>query len=97
VRRASPPTGQALRRLADHFKLLTVPARARVMLLLADGERSVAEVADELGSIMAIASQHLAALRQAGLVWCQRDGRRRLYILTEDGREILRAVEAAAA
>ncbi len=61
------------------FRALASPARRRVLRLVADGGRSVGELADELGVSQPAASQHLAALRTGGLVTVEIDGRRRIY------------------
>ena len=49
-------------------KALASPHRLELLELLAQGERSVDDVATEVGMSMANASQHLQALREAGMV-----------------------------
>lgn len=61
------------------FRALASPARRRVLRLVGDEPRSVGDVADALDVSQPAASQHLAALRTAGLVTVQVDGRRRIY------------------
>src|SRR5215204_7338876 len=55
--------------------------RAEIIDLLAQGERSVEEVADELGQSIANTSQHLQHLLRSGLVRTRRAGNRIYYSL----------------
>lgn len=72
--------------------------RAEIVDLLAQGERSVDEVANEIGRSAAIASHHLRLLAQAGLVRSRRDGQRVLYRLaSEEVGELWSAVRDVAA
>ncbi|MHB8619364.1 MAG: ArsR/SmtB family transcription factor, partial [Chloroflexota bacterium] len=66
--------------------------RAEIVDLLAQGERSVEEVAAEIGQSMANGSHHLRALARAGLVRSRRDGTRIYYRLAGDEVEELWAV-----
>lgn len=66
----------------DHdraFRAIASPARRRVLTLVASAPRSVGDLAGELGVSQPAASQHLGALRAAGLVTVRADGRRRIY------------------
>jgi DNA-binding transcriptional ArsR family regulator len=53
---------------ADLFKALAHPARVRVLELLAEGERSMGELAEESGLELSHLSQHVTQLRRAGIV-----------------------------
>ena len=55
--------------------------RAEIIDLLAQGERSVEDIAGEIGQSVANTSQHLQQLLRAGLVSCRRDGNRIYYRL----------------
>ena len=55
-------------------KALSSPYRLQLLDVLAQGERSVEELAGELGIPVANASQHLQVLRSAQLVSVRRDG-----------------------
>ena len=59
--------------------------RAEIVDVLAQGERSVEEIAGEVGQTLANTSQHLQVLLRAGLVHTRRDGNRIYYSLTNDG------------
>jgi len=49
--------------------------RLRILHLLGDRPREVSEIGRELGLTQAATSQHLGAMRRAGLVEASRDGR----------------------
>ena len=58
--------------------------RAEIVDVLAQGERSVDEVAHEIGQSMQNTSHHLRLLARAGLVRSRRDGARVVYRLGSD-------------
>jgi rhodanese-related sulfurtransferase/DNA-binding transcriptional ArsR family regulator len=58
--------------------------RAEMVDLLAQGERSVEEVAQETGQSVAATSHHLRLLAKSGLARSRRDGRRVYYGLASD-------------
>ena len=58
--------------------------RAEIVDLLAQGERSVEELAGEVGQSLANTSHHLRSLARAGLVDTRRDGTRIFYRLAGD-------------
>lgn len=64
--------------LFDQFarvaKAMASGRRAEMVDVLANGERSVESLADELGMSLANVSQHLQILRRAGLVASRREG-----------------------
>ena len=84
---------------ADLFKALAHPARVRILELLHDGERSVGDLQAALKLDSSGTSQHLAALRRAGLLDSRRERTNvyyrvrdpRLFRLLELAREILTA------
>jgi DNA-binding transcriptional ArsR family regulator len=53
---------------ADLFKALAHPARVRVLELLAGGDRTIGELADETGLELSHLSQQVSVLRRAGVV-----------------------------
>ena len=79
---------QAKEALFDAFaevaKALASGRRAEIVDVLAQGERSVEEVAEELGQSVANTSHHLRVLARAGLVRTRREGTRIYYALTSD-------------
>ena len=70
--------------LADVAKALASGRRAEIVDVLAQGERSVEEVAGEIDQSIANTSHHLRALARAGLLTTRRDGTRIYYALASD-------------
>jgi rhodanese-related sulfurtransferase len=68
--------------LAAAAKALGNGRRAELVDVLAQGERSVEELAGEIGQTVANTSQHLQHLLRTGLVRTRRDGTRIHYSLT---------------
>jgi rhodanese-related sulfurtransferase/DNA-binding HxlR family transcriptional regulator len=68
--------------LAEAAKALSSGRRAELIDVLAQGERSVEELADEIGQTVANTSQHLQRLLRSGLVRSRRDGTRIHYSLS---------------
>lgn len=84
--------------LADVAGALSAGRRVEIIDLLAQGERSVDEVAGEIGQSMANASHHLRTLARAGLVRGRRDGTRIYYRLAgAQVEELWAALRSAAA
>ncbi len=69
---------------AEVAKALASGRRAEIIDVLAQGERSVEDVASEIGQSVANTSHHLRALARTGLVTTRRDGTRIYYALTSD-------------
>lgn len=59
---------------AQLFRVLGHPVRIRILELLLDGERTVGELQAELELDSSGTSQHLAALRQQGVLQSRRAG-----------------------
>ena len=68
---------------AEVCRVLTDPKRLMLLDVLRHGERSVSELAAELGCTLANASQHLGVMRSAGLVETRRLGTTIVYRLAE--------------
>jgi len=64
--------------------LLADPTRLRLLHALCGVERSVNDLAAEVGASATSVSQHLAKLRQGHLVVTRRDGHRVHYSLVND-------------
>jgi DNA-binding transcriptional ArsR family regulator len=69
------------------FAALADPTRRRIVELLSTGERSAGEIVDEFDVSAPAISQHLKALRDAGLVQVRTDAQRRIYALDTAGLE----------
>jgi rhodanese-related sulfurtransferase len=70
--------------LASVAQALGSGRRAEIVDLLAQGERSVEEIASETGQSVAATSHHLRLLARSGLARSRRDGNRVLYRLASD-------------
>jgi rhodanese-related sulfurtransferase len=70
--------------LASVAQALGSGRRAEIVDLLAQGERSVEEIAQEIDQSVANTSQHLQVLARAGLVRSRREGTRIFYRLASD-------------
>ena len=69
----------------DTFAALADPTRRRIVELLGRGERSAGEIVEEFDVSAPAISQHLKALRDAGLVQVRADAQRRIYALDPAG------------
>jgi rhodanese-related sulfurtransferase/DNA-binding MarR family transcriptional regulator len=69
---------------AEVAKALSSGRRAELVDVLAQGERSVEEIAAEIDQSVANTSHHLRALARAGLLTTRRDGTRIYYALASD-------------
>lgn len=63
------------------FKAIADPTRRAILDALAAGERSAGELGELFDATQPAISQHLAVLRDAGLVRARQEGRRRIYRL----------------
>lgn len=93
---------EAKRALFDEFgrvgKAVASGRRVEILDVLANGERSVEGLAEQLGLSLANTSQHLQVLRRAGLVTTRRSGTSVRYRLaSSEVFEFLRALRALAA
>lgn len=68
------PGDDDARAAAERFRLLADPTRVKILWALAQGETSVACLAELVGATPTAVSQHLSKLRLAGLVRGRRDG-----------------------
>ena len=83
---------------ADVAKAMASGRRAEIIDVLAQGERSVEDLAGEISQSVANTSHHLRALARAGLVTTRRDGNRIFYALaSERVAELWSALRDAAA
>ena len=70
--------------LADVAKALASGRRAEIVDLLAQGERPVDEIAEDIHQSVANTSHHLRAMARAGLLSTRRDGTRIYYRLASE-------------
>jgi len=70
--------------LSEVAKALASGRRAEIVDILAQGERSVEEIAAEIGQSLANTSHHLRSMARAGLVTTRRAGTRIFYDLASE-------------
>jgi DNA-binding transcriptional ArsR family regulator len=68
----------------DAFNAIAEPKRREILDALAEGERPVNDLVEELGLTQPQVSKHLRVLREVGLVDSREDGRQRLYRLNSE-------------
>src|SRR5437016_4996816 len=69
---------------AEVAKAMASGRRAEIVDLLAQGQRSVDDIAEEIGQSVANTSHHLRAMARAGLLTTRRDGTRIYYALASE-------------
>jgi DNA-binding transcriptional ArsR family regulator len=74
---------------SEIFRALADPTRRAVFESLAGGEKSVGELKAGFDISQPAVSQHLAALRRAGLVAERREGRHAFYSIDPNGLQPL--------
>jgi rhodanese-related sulfurtransferase len=70
---------------AEVAKALASGRRAEIIDVLAQGERSVEDIAEEIGQSVANTSHHLRAMARAGLLTTRRKGTHIFYALASEG------------
>jgi DNA-binding transcriptional ArsR family regulator len=76
------------------FEAIAQPKRREILRMLAGGELSAGEVASRFTVTQPAISQHLKALKQAGLIRERREGNRRVYSVDAEGLADLHTVLA---
>jgi DNA-binding transcriptional ArsR family regulator len=67
------------------LKQASDPTRISILLALADGEKHVGALCEELNLGQPTASHHLALLRHGGIIAARRQGKNNFYGLTNTG------------
>jgi len=79
------PVSEAVaERLADTMFALSTPSRVRILACLLAGPASVSDLTEALGMEQSAVSHQLRVLREHDLVRAEKDGRKRLYALSDD-------------
>src|SRR3954464_6644816 len=81
-------------RAAILLKQVSDPTRLQVVLMLADGERHVGALCEELNQSQPAVSHHLALLRHGSIIAPRRQGKNNFYGLTEAGEELAAVVKS---
>ncbi|MCY2954062.1 MAG: metalloregulator ArsR/SmtB family transcription factor [Planctomycetota bacterium] len=85
-------TEQDLDQLSSLFRLLSDKTRLSILLHLAEGERNVTNLCDELGLPQPTVSHHLGLLRMNNVVGNRRHGKQVFYALNgneNDGQNVM--------
>jgi DNA-binding transcriptional ArsR family regulator len=78
-KRGSGAFGRELDGLVDLFRLLSDKTRLNILLLLANGERNVTTLCEELSLPQPTVSHHLGLLRMRNLISNRRNGKQVFY------------------
>jgi ArsR family transcriptional regulator len=70
-------------KIAEILKALGHPTRVKIIKFLADGERCVKEIWQELGIPQPTVSQHINILKSAGIISFRKDGVKTCYRVEE--------------
>jgi len=69
--------------MIETFKALAEESRLRILALLMDGEMCVCEIEETLGMTQSNVSRHLTALRNAGIIECNKSAQWAFYSISE--------------
>ncbi len=86
VKRDQQMSDQDLEQLCALFRLLSDKTRLYILMKLAEGERNVTKLCDELNLPQPTVSHHLGLLRMHNMVGNRRAGKQVLYILHNNGQ-----------
>ena len=70
--------------IAQRFRVIGEPTRIRILDRLREGETSVQDLTDALGSSQQNVSKHLGVLAQAGIVGRRKEGNLSLYSIVDE-------------
>src|SRR3954454_2893868 len=79
VKRAARVSEQDLDQLTALFRLLCDKTRLNILMLLAQGERNVTSLCEELNLPQPTVSHHLGLLRMSNLIGNRRNGKQVFY------------------
>ena len=83
----------AIEKMADILKAISHPTRLQIVILLMNGELSVNNLCEQLGTKQSLTSQQLSILKYRGLVRSQRNGNVVHYSLNHNGiNKIVKAI-----
>jgi len=84
---------QQAKRASILLKHVSDPTRLQVILILADGERHVGALCEQLNQSQPAVSHHLALLRHGGIISPRRQGKNNFYSLTDAGTSLATVVK----
>lgn len=71
--------GELFEEVANYFSLLCEPTRLKILYAVCDGERSVGDIVDQVGSTQANVSRQINLLYRAGILARRKDGAQVFY------------------
>ena len=74
---------------AGVFKALSDESRVKILLMLSSGETNACDFMEELNISQPTLSHHLKILSEAELVQCVKDGKWRIYSLSDKGERFV--------
>jgi DNA-binding transcriptional ArsR family regulator len=80
----SPLPDPLVELIAERFRTIGEPIRIRLLERLRDGEASVQELAEHVGTSQQNVSKHLGVLSRSGIVGKRRDGTFAYYRITDE-------------
>jgi DNA-binding transcriptional ArsR family regulator len=80
-------------RAAILLKQVSDPTRLQVILMLAEGEKHVGAVCEQLNMSQPAVSHHLALLRHGSIISPRRQGKNNFYGLTDAGEKLAAVVK----
>lgn len=75
---------EALKMIADRFRLLADPTRLRILHTLGNGEMNVGELVAAAKAGQANVSKHLGAMLEAGIVSRRKEGLNAIYRVSDE-------------
>lgn len=76
-----------IERASRSLKAMSHPLRLKILCTLGDREISVQDIVEQVGTSQSNISQHLAILRDKGILTCRKDANR-VYYRVGDGRTL---------
>jgi len=70
--------------IARRFRVIGEPMRIKILDRLRDGDATVAELTESLGTSQQNVSKHLGVLHQAGILSRRKDGTSTLYAIADE-------------
>lgn len=74
---------EALRLVAERFKVMAEPMRLKLLRALMDGEKTVSELVQETGGLQANVSKHLKMLLETGILDRRKQGLNAYYRIAD--------------
>ena len=84
---------QQAKRASILLKHVSDPTRLQVIMILAEGERHVGALCEQLSQSQPAVSHHLALLRHGGIIAPRRQGKNNFYSLTDTGANLANVVK----